>query len=632
MKMKQIYDYKRVIMTLLALIVSIGTFAYDAKLDGLCYNLNNETKEASVTYEFEQLWHSRCSGDVTIPSTITYNNIVYSVTSIGDCAFDCADELTSVIIPNSVKSIGRRSFAYCSALKSITIPNSVTIIRQEAFEGCFNIKSIVVGNSVKIIEYGAFNNCYRLTDINIPESVTSIGAYAFYRCDDLPSLKIPDSVKEIGSNAFCSCGNLSSITLSNSITNIYSKTFSGCGLTSITIPESVTDIRLDAFEFCSKLTSITIPNSVKSIGQCAFYSCESLTSVTIGNSVEDIEWGAFAGCISLNSITIPNSVKNIGGAAFKGCSALSSVIIGNSVTYIGEEAFDNSALISVTIPKSVTNIEGSPFSGCLDLQTIIVDAGNKVYDSRNNCNAIVETSTNTLIAGCKNTIIPNSIKSIGAHAFQDCSSLTSIIIPNSVTSIGGGAFSNCSGLTSFTIPESVTSIGDHAFYISMWSSPAFSSVTNYSVVPQEITESTFNDSYGRVLHVLLGCKEAYENSVGWNNFDVVEDAVALTPESVIALIKAIGTVKLTDACKKKIAAARAAYDALSNDQQALVNNYKVLVQAEEAYNKLSAPTNVNTVAGTTDISADKIFSLSGQQVVKVQKGLNIINGNKVIVR
>ena len=204
----------------------------------------------------------------------------------------------------------------------------------------------------------------------------------------------------------------------------------------------LTSIGFSAFKGCKSLTSITIPNSVTSIGDGAFAICSRLTSISIPNTVKSIGYGAFGGCSSLTSITIPNSVTSIGDAAFDHCSGLTSITIPNSVTSIGEGAFWD----------------------CSSLSSIIVEGGNTKFDSRDNCNAIIETATNTLIAGCQNTIIPNSVTSIGLGAFGGCSSLTSITIPNSVTSIGHGAFESCSGLTSITIPNSVTSMGDGAFY------------------------------------------------------------------------------------------------------------------------------------------------------------------------
>ena len=205
--------------------------------------------------------------------------------------------------------------------------------------------------------------------------------------------------------------------------------------------------------------------SVTSIGNYAFYDYKDLTSVTIGNSVTSIGKSAFYGCSGLTSVTIPNSVTSIESDAFYGCSGLTSITIPNSVTSIGERAFgDCSGLTSVTIPNSVTSIGINAFSKCLGLTTINVEADNAFYDSRNNCNAIIETATNTLITGCKNTAIPNSVTSIGEFAFYGCSSLTSVTIPDGVTSIEDKAFGNCSGLTSITIPNSVTSIGEFAFY------------------------------------------------------------------------------------------------------------------------------------------------------------------------
>ena len=322
-------------------------------------------------------------------------------------------------VSRSVTSIGMSAFKDCRGLTSVTIPNSVTSIGESAFSGCYGLKSITIPNSVTSIGEAAFGNCSELTSITIPNSVTSIGDYAFQVCTGLTSVTISESVTSIGQSTFTVCSSL----------------------TSVTIPNSVTSIGKSAFNGCSSLTSITIPNSVTTIGNSAFSSCSGLTSVTIGNSVTSIGYSAFGGCSGLTSITIPNSVTSIGESAFGSCSSLTSITIPNSVTSIGESAFGS----------------------CSDLTSIIVNENNAVYDSRNNCNAIIKTATNTLVSGCKTTVIPNSVTSIGNYAFGGCSGLTSITIPNSVTSIGDRAFRNCSGLTSVTIPNSVTSIGRYAF-------------------------------------------------------------------------------------------------------------------------------------------------------------------------
>ena len=160
---------------------------------------------------------------------------------------------------------------------------------------------------------------------------------------------------------------------------------------------------------------------------------------------------------------MPNSVTSIGGYAFYNNGELTLIEIPNSVTSIGEYSFYHCYnLTSITIPESVTCIGSSAFAGCSRITTIEVDKNNPIYDSRDNCNAIIETETNELIVGCENTIIPNNITSIGGYAFY-YSRLTSITIPNSVISIGEYAFSYCSALTSITIPDSVICIGEYAF-------------------------------------------------------------------------------------------------------------------------------------------------------------------------
>ena len=162
--------------------------------------------------------------------------------------------------------------------------------------------------------------------------------------------------------------------------------------------------------------------------------------------------------------TLPESVTEIGGNTFRCCSGLTSITLPESVTEIGGFAFaECRTLTNITLPKSVMKIGLGAFSSCGNLESIKVDENNKVYDSRDNCNAIIEKSSSALIVGCKNTEVPSGVTQIGERAFDGCSGLTSITLPESVTEIGEFAFAGCSGLTSITLPESVTEIGEFAF-------------------------------------------------------------------------------------------------------------------------------------------------------------------------
>ena len=533
-----------------------------------------------------------------VQSYIIGNNVI----SIGNTAFLGCTSLTSVEIPNSVTSIGGSSFGGCSGLTSIEIPNSVTSIGDFAFYNCSGLTSIVIPNSVTSIGDYTFGGCSGLTSIVIPNSVTSIGQNAFEDCSALNSITIPNSVTSIGQNAFYDCSGLTSVTVNiNTPLTITSNTFSNRANATLNVPagskaayqaanywkefkeivemadpniafadanvkaiciahwdtNSDGELSYDEAAAVSDLgvvfthnTEITSFNELQyftgltSIGQMAFYNCSGLTSITIPNSVTSIGTVAFQSCSNLSSITIPNSVTSIGTEAFSGCSGLSSITIPNSVTSIGQMAFYNcSGLTSITIPNSVTSIGGSAFRRCSGLTSIVVEDGNTIYDSRGNCNAIIETNTNKLITGCKNTIIPNNVTVIESYAFHNCTGLTSIEIPNSVTyfgaegvfegcsgltsvtigngltGIGYGAFSNCSGLTSIIIPNSVTSILSHAF-------DGCSSLTSVTVninTPLTITSNTFSNRANATLYVPKGSKAAYQAADYWKEFkEIIE--------------------------------------------------------------------------------------------------------------
>ena len=226
----------------------------------------------------------------------------------------------------------------------------------------------------------------------------------------------------------------------------------------------VVSIGNSAFKNCKKLTSITIPNSVVEIEEEAFSGCSLLESISMANSLTSIGAYAFSDCINLPSLIISNNVTSIGDYAFKGCSNLASITIPNNVLSIGTKAFYGCERFkNIIIPQSVTSIGDGAFAGCGHLETLSVENGNMQYDSRNNCNAIIATEANTIIAGCVNTIIPDEVTCIGNYAFDGCQGLYSITIPRGVTSIGDCAFYGC-WLNDITIPDEVTYIGDGAFF------------------------------------------------------------------------------------------------------------------------------------------------------------------------
>lgn len=207
---------------------------------------------------------------------------------------------------------------------------------------------------------------------------------------------------------------------------------------SVIIEEGITSVGNSVFEGCTNLTSAIVPNSVSEIGYSMFYQCKNLTSVVLPDKISVIGEGMFEECFSLTDVTLPEGLTSIGMGAFKYCESLTNI----------------------TIPAGVTSIGAYGFSGCSGLSQITVDENNTVYDSRGNCNAIIETAANKLLFGCKNTVIPNGITTIGPDSFSYCSGLTSIIIPNSVTYIDAGAFYGCSGLKELTMPCSANFYND----------------------------------------------------------------------------------------------------------------------------------------------------------------------------
>ncbi len=391
---------------------------------------------------------------VTLPDGLTY---------IGSDAFINCSALTSIEIPASVTSIGERTFSYCSSLTSVTFEKNsqLTHIGYEAFYDCIGLTSIEIPAGVTDISYRAFGGCYMLVEVwNHSELSISagngdnglVGSYALVVHTSAEDTRRVNTTDE--GYIFYEDGD-----------TVYLLDYVGAE-TDLILPQTYNGkaygIYQHAFNNCDRLISIEMSASVTSIGSEAFVECPNLRSVTFGansqlTSIGDI---AFAGCASLTSIELPTGVTSIGDQAFAGCG-----------------------LIDIEIPSGVTSIGKHAFFGCSNLGHITVTSENTVYRSEGNC--LIEKATNKLIIGCKNSIIPNSVTSIGDYAFA-YSSLTSIEIPAGVTSIGEAAFSGCNSLKSIMF-------ADTSAWYSTYSRADWNNQTDGTYI--DVTDASANASY-----------------------------------------------------------------------------------------------------------------------------------------
>ena len=218
------FNIKKLFVTVMVLLCSVSANAYDFEVDGIYYKILSLSDLTVKVTEGDNEY----SGEVIIPSTVSYKSKALTVTSIGEKAFYYCDGLTSITIPNSVTSIGNYAFYNCSGLSSLTIPNSVTSIGDYAFYRCTGLTSVTIPNRVTSIENSAFRSCFGLTSVTIPNNVTSIGDNAFFRCEGLTSVVIPNSVTSIGDDAFALCISMEELYIGSSIESIGDNAFAFC--------------------------------------------------------------------------------------------------------------------------------------------------------------------------------------------------------------------------------------------------------------------------------------------------------------------------------------------------------------------------------------------------------------------
>lgn len=464
------------------------------------------------------------SGDIEIPErvpcTLDFMEPYYTVTSIGDNAFENETDVTSVKIPKTVTSIGEHAFRECTSLTSITIPNSITHIGYGAFRNSSGLKEVIIEDgedAIYISEsdskgypyaywYAAFASC-PLETVYIGRDIKYYGTWYFGEYDV---------------SHFANHGTLKEVVYGNKVTKIRERAFDGCpNLEYVTIPNSITSIGRCAFGGCSSLKEIKIPNTIKRIEDSTFTGCSSLTSITIPNSVDTIEVAAFTGCSGLKEVIIEDGVNGLymyesediyrtlygtfdhspletvylgrdisypipteGSyreifSPFSGYNpTLKNVTIGTNVTILPDLLFRNcTGLTSITIPNSVKVIGRSAFENCTGLENITIpnsvttmNDGANFYGCTGLKSAIIGDGVNDIpgyaFYGCKaleQVKIGSSVRNIGDCSFQNCEALSNVTMGKNATRIGNNAFSDCISLPSITIPNSVTTIGDYSF-------------------------------------------------------------------------------------------------------------------------------------------------------------------------
>jgi len=429
-------------------------------------------------------------------ASLTTVTIPASVKSIGMFAFYDCTGLTTITIPASVTSIGRYAFYHCESLTSVIVHASNCTLGEDAFDECNKLDAIYVpsdkveyykaaenwsdyadkitafiggdcgaeghekdvtwvlkGTSLTISGTGAMADYddpsdqpwkdYRssITSVIIESGVTSIGKNAFNNCTGLTSATVDAPDCTLGNGAFEGCSNLKAIYVPSDLVGHYKTKTAWSVYASIIMENIISQGYCGAEGHEEDVTWV-----LKNISHNYTLTISGTGAMADYNGLSERPWDSYAK--GIETIVIEDGVTSIGSSAFYDCASLTAVTIPAGVTTIGKYAFENcSGLTTITIPASVTSIGYGVFASCNQLETMMVEAGNKVYDSRNSCNAIIEKESNTLIAGCNNTIIPDDVTNIGNNAFEGCDGLTTVTIPAGVTYIGKDAFYNCTAVT-----------------------------------------------------------------------------------------------------------------------------------------------------------------------------------------
>lgn len=498
----------------------------------LFYNNNNIVSFYELKHFTTALNNGLFKGCTNLEETDVFNRTIIPKETFFQChklkKFTGPDSVEGELnLPNLLQLSGINPFEQCYQLTTIVSLGQVTSLPASCFKSCTALDTVYQSVFDKLITIGnrAFLNCplehliqsdntdssvlylpnlndvlgdsafkgAKITGVSSLGSITSIGNNAFENCTNLATINFPSTVTSVGANAFNNTAWLNNqpdgfIYIGKVLYKC--KNVSGA----FVIPNDIVSVTEGAFKECINLTSVDLSNSsITSLGSSTFENCENLQTAVLPNTITSLGGNLFYKCYNLQTVNIPSGVTTLKDGLFRDCNKLQSVTIPNSVTSIERLVFAGCDLLSMHIPASVTSfVMGfySTFSGNRNCTVITVDSNNTKYDSRDNCNAVIETASNKLVWGCAGTVIPNSVTSIGDYAFHGMlgTAVTAFTIPSNVDTIGSNVFNGCIGLVSLTVERTTPpSVGTTLFSGTHMTVPDIyvprDSVTAYKTAP-----------------------------------------------------------------------------------------------------------------------------------------------------